>query len=220
MVGIELVYRLSSSSQSSYLIQISYQGLAQLLGGCQGANEQTCVRGSLRQAEDAMPGCVALPPLPQQLVGTASHVYGEFALNSSSSWQTVLRVDELSVLRVHMVPIDVDVDATVLHARDGTVATSTREGVGHEELLLLPLAAANSYTLLLRFSGAQRSDCPALRIEASLTPARLLRRRLLELNAACPAEPTYPELDLAPLETHRPVPPRPVTLTLCPGCRG
>lgn len=128
-----------------------------------------------------------------------------------SSWQTTLHVDELSVLRFHVAPIDVDVDATVLHARDGAVSTSARDGVGHEELLLLPLAAANEYTLLLRFSGAQRSDCPALRIEASLTPARLLRGRLLELNAACPAEPTYPELNLAPLEAHRPVTLQPMT---------
>ena len=167
---------------------------------------------SCAQLRAAMPACLALPPLPQQLLGAASHVYGEFALNSSrSSWQTTLQVDELSVLRFHVAPIDVDVDATVLHARDGAVATSARDGVGHEELLLLPLAVANEYTLLLRFSGAQRSDCPALRIEASLTPARLLRGRLLELNAACPAEPTYPELDLAPLEAHRPVTLRPMT---------
>ena len=158
-----------------------------------------------------MTACLALPPLPQQLLDTASHIYGEFAPNSStSSWQTALRVDEPSLLRFHVAPIDVDVDATVLHARDGEVATSARDGVGHEELLLLPLAVANEYTLLLRFSGAQRSDCPALRIEASLTPARLLRGRLLELNAACPAEPMYPELDLAPLEAHRPVTLRPV----------
>ena len=164
-----------------------------------------------------MPACLALPPLPQQLLGAASHVYGDFSLSSStSSWQTALRVDEPSVLRVHVAPIDVDVDATVLHARDGVVATSARDGVGHEELLLLPLAAANAYTLLLRFSGAQRSDCPALRIEASLTPARLMRRRLLELNAACPSKPTYPELDLAPLEAHRPVTLQP--MTLCPRC--
>ena len=158
-----------------------------------------------------MPACLALPPLPQQLLDTASHIYGEFAPNSStSSWQTALRVDEPSLLRFHVAPIDIDVDATVLHARDGEVATSARDGVGHEELLLLPLAVANEYTLLLRFSGAQRSDCPALRIEASLTPARLLRGQLLELNAACPAEPMYPELDLAPLEAHRPVTLRPV----------
>ena len=104
-----------------------------------------------------MPACLALPPLPQPLLGAASPVYGEFALNSSiSSWQTALNVDELSVLRFHVAPIDVDVDATVLHARDGAVATSARDGVGHEELLLLPLVAANKYTLLLRFSGAQR----------------------------------------------------------------
>ena len=164
------------------------------------------------QLRASMPSCLALPPLPQQLLGAASHVYGEFALNSSmSSWQTALHVDELSVLRFHVAPIDVDVDATVLHARDGAVATSARDGVGHEELLLLPLAAGNEYTLLLRFSGAQRSDCPALRIEASLTPTRLLRGRLLELNAACPAEPTYPDLDLAPLEAHRPVTLQPMT---------
>ena len=167
------------------------------------------LRGARSRA--SMPACLALPPLPQQLLGTASHIYGEFAPNSStSSWQTALRVDEPSLLRFHVAPIDIDVDATVLHARDGEVATSARDGVGHEELLLLPLAVANEYTLLLRFSGAQRSDCPALRIEASLTPARLLRGQLLELNAACPAEPMYPELDLAPLEALRPVTLRPV----------
>ena len=152
--------------------------------------------------------CLALPPLPQPLLSIASHIHGEFSLNSTeSSWQTVLPVQELSVLRLHLAPVDVDVDATVLDAHGGALATSARDGVGQEELLLLPLAAASTYTLRLRFFGAQRSECPALRLEASLTPARLLRRRLLELNEACPKEPTYPELDLSPLEAHRPVTP-------------
>ena len=105
-----------------------------------------------------------MPPLPRSLLGSGSHVFGEYALNATaSSYETELSIDELSVLRVHLSPVDVDVDASVVDALGSTLTTSARGGVGHEETLLLPLAKSAGYALRLRFRGAQRSGCPASR---------------------------------------------------------